>query len=151
MAKLSLPPGWPDPFTLLRDPKWEENYPKILLRGIHGVMIRAKGDDEQRYKAGFNIIVYRMTLVAHPPRFFPNMIKKGILNMDVLTLIGKEREAEVLGLRSLSPKSIRKYGKKSRSHMKNSTRDKMIELRKMFDMVRATTPEEMPPAQSPVS
>ena len=154
-----LPTGWPDPLTLLRDPKWEENYPTILLRGIFNVMAREKkgtkskkkptsGDFEHRYKAGFNMSVWSLTN-ATPPRFRPDLIKKGILDLSVLTSIGKEREAEVLGLRGLSPKSRRKYGNKSRADMKRDTYRKMIELRKLLDMVRSTTAEEgMPPAHS---
>jgi hypothetical protein len=133
----------------LRDPKWEENYPKLLLRGVYNVMLRMRGDIEEKYKAGFNIIVYRLT-TADQPRLQPHMIKKGILNMDALTSVGKEREAEVIGIRSLSPKSRRKYGNKSRSAMARDTIDKMKKLSRMLDMVRATTAEEgMPPAIAP--
>ena len=145
MPKKTLPPGWPDPYSLLRDPAWEENYPKLLLRAIYSVMERAPGDIESRYVAGFNIGLFKLT-TADQPRFFPAMIKKGILTLETLTSIGKEREAEVLGLRDLSEKSKRKYGKKSRSEMAKDTREKLKKLERMLNMVRATTKEEgMPP------
>lgn len=145
MPKKTLPPGWPDPYDLLRDPNYEENYPKLLLRAIYSIMERAPGDIEAKYVAGFNIGLYRLT-TADQPRFFPAMIKKGVLTMEALTSIGKEREAEVIGLRDLSPKSKRKYGKKSRSDMAKDTRIKLKKLARMLDVVRATTKEEgMPP------
>ena len=146
MPKKTLPPGWPDPYDLLRDVQWEENYPKLLLRAIFSIMERAPGDIEAKYVAGFNIGLYRLT-TATPPRFFPAMIKKGILTMEALTSQGKEREAEVTGLRDLSSQSIRKYGKVSRSDMAKDTRAKMKLLARKLDMVRGTTREEgMPPA-----
>lgn len=145
MPKKTLPTGWPDPYDLLRDPNWEENYPKLLLRAIYNIMERAPGDIEAKYIAGFNIGLYRLT-TADQPRFFPAMIKKGILTMESLTSVGKRREAEVTGLRDLEPKSVRKYGKKSRSQMARDTDAKMKKLARMLDMVRATTKEEgMPP------
>jgi len=149
MPKKTLPPGWPDPYTLLRDPEWEKNYPKLMLRGIYSVMLRARGDVEAKYNAGFNIIVYKLTM-ANPPRFFIHEITKGILTLETLTLPGKELEAEVLGLQDLSPKSKRKYGvKKGRSDMKTDTNEKMEQLRRLLDMVRATTAESgMPPVGS---
>ncbi|MGD9725465.1 MAG: hypothetical protein AB7L09_00480 [Nitrospira sp.] len=146
MPKKTLPPGWPDPYDLLRDPDWAENYPKLLLRAIYDIMKRSPGDVESKYLAGFNIGLYKLTTVDQP-RFFPEMIKKGVLTMDVLTSIGKEREAEVAGLRELSPKSVRKYGKKSRSEMARDTDTKLKELSRLLNVVRATTTEEgMPPA-----
>jgi len=175
MPKLILPPGWPDPYTLLRDPEWEETYPKILLRGIYSVMERRQGeelkkpslaetrrkqlkallhgsgkplpgDHERRYLAGFNIIVWKLTKANHP-RFFPSQIKKGILSTAVLTGPGKQREAEVLGRRDLSSKSQRKYGKTiKKTDLKLDTTKKLKKLRRLLDMVRAGTAEEgMPP------
>ena len=62
--------------------------------------------------------------------------------METLTPYGKVREKEVKGKVELSPKSLRKYGMKTkRSDMKTSTRDKMKKLRRMIDMVRGTTAE----------
>ena len=146
MPKKTLPPGWPDPYDLLRDTNWEENYPKLLLRAIYNIIKRAPGDIEAKYVAGFNIGLFRLTTIDQP-RFFPAMIKKGILTMESLTSIGKRREAEVVGLRDLDPESVRKYGKKSRAEMSKDTRAKMKKLARMLDTVRHTTIEEgMPPA-----
>lgn len=145
MPKKTLPPGWPDPYDLLRDPNYEENYPKLLLRAIYSIMERAPGDIEAKYVAGFNIGLYKLT-TADPPRFFPALIHKGVLTMESLTAMGKQLEAEVTGLRDLSPKSKRKYGKKSRSEMDRDTREKLKQLARMLTMVRGTTKEEgMPP------
>jgi hypothetical protein len=142
MPAKTLPPGWPDPYTLLRDLNWEENYPKLLLRGIYSIMERAPGDVESKYKAGFNIALYKLT-TAQPPRFQPAQVKKGILTMETLTSVGREKEAEVTGLRDLSPASRRKYGKTtSRSEMKRDTAEKMKKLGRLLEMVRATTAEE---------
>ena len=108
-------------------------------------MQRAPGDIEAKYVAGFNIGLFRLT-TATPPRFFPGMIKKGILTDETLTSMGKRREAEVTGLRNLSPESIRKYGKKRRSEMARDTEIKLKKLGRLLDIVRATTKEEgMPP------
>ena len=180
MPKHTLPSGWPDPYTLLRDPNWEENYPKLLLRGIYDIMERNRrdeekkpalhrkrreearahtrgigktmpGDVERRYLAGFNIALFKL-VNAKEPRFFPGEIKKGILTLETLNSEGKKREAEVLGLRELSPQSRRKYGKGTkRSDLKASTMKKMKELRRLITAVRMTTVEEgMPPAISPI-
>ena len=145
MPKKTLPPGWPDPYDLLRDPEWEQNYPMLLLRAIYSIMEKAPGDLEAKYKAGFNIGVHKLTM-ANPPRLYPSMIKKGILNKETLTSHGKERENEVLGLRDLSTESKKRYGKKSRSEMARDTVEKMKKLRRKLATVRATTKEEgMPP------
>jgi len=170
MAKLILPPGWPDPYSLLRDIEWEKHYPMLLLRGIYDRMERGRreeekspkalskrrkeaeahakskgkpmpGDQERRYVAGFNIVVYSLTM-ATPPRLFPGQVKKGLLNMESLTTRGKEREAEVVGLRELSATSRDKYGKISRQAMSKNTREKLKQLRRLIDTVRATTKEE---------
>ena len=114
----------------------------LLLRGIYDIMQRAPGDIEAKYKAGFNICVYKLTLVSQPPSLWKDQIVKGILTMETLTPYGKVREKEVKGKVELSPKSLRKYGMKTkRSDMKTSTRDKMKKLRRMIDMVRGTTAE----------
>jgi hypothetical protein len=175
MAKLHLPPGWPDPYDLLRDLEWEQNYPMILLRGIYSIMEKQRrseekskatlkknraeskadaqsrgkqmpGDVERRYLAGFNITVFRL-VKADQPRFFPAVVKKGHLSKDALTSIGKEREAEVMGRRDLSPKSLRRYGKgKTRTEMEKDTVARMKHLRRLLLTVRHTTAEEgMPP------
>jgi len=122
----------------------------LLLRGIYDIMQRAPGDIEAKYKAGFNICVYKLTLISQPAAFWKDQIVDGILTMDTLTPYGKLREREVKGEVELSEKSLRKYGKTTtRADMKNSTRDKMKKLRKLLGMVRATTAEEgMPPEGS---
>jgi hypothetical protein len=150
VPKKTLPKGWPTPHALLRNPNWEETYPKIVLRGIHDIMEKVPGDVETRFIAGFNIIVHKLTLVAHPPRLHLHYIKKGILNMEALTSKGKEREAEVTGLRNLSPASRRRYGNKRRAEMKNDTLKKLRKLRPLIAMAIATTAEEgMTPPGSP--
>jgi len=148
MPKRTLPPGWPDPYTLLRDPNWEDNYPKLFLRGVYAIMKRAPGDIEAKYKAGFNICLHKLTIVSQPPSLWKDQVVKGVLNLRTLTPHGKMREKEVLGLVELSAKSRRKYGKKvTRADMKKNTQVKMKELRRMLDMVRGTTAEDgMSPA-----
>lgn len=147
-ANHELPPGWPDPYALLRDPKWEENYPKLLLRGIYDVMQRVPGGIEERYLAGFNIVVYRLTK-ATPPRLNPDDITHGILTVKSLTAHtggGKEREKEVLGRTKLSPKSKRRYGDKSPSEMRTDTDEKMKLLRIEIEKVRAANSKKGMPA-----
>jgi len=104
------------------------------------------GDVERRYLAGFNITVFRL-VKADQPRLFPASVKKGYLNKDILTSIGKEREAEVLGRRDLSAKSKDHYGKdKTRGEMKKDTVARMKHLRRLLLAVRQTTVEDgMPP------
>lgn len=169
MSKLTLPPGWPDPYNLLRDLEWEKHYPMLLLRGIYDRMERGRseeekspkllskrrkesetharglgksmpGDHERRYVAGFNIVVYSLTM-ATPPRLFPGQVKKGLLSVELLTSRGKEREAEVTGLRDLSFSSREKYGNVPRQEMAKSTRAKMKQLRLLIETVRRTTKE----------
>lgn len=149
MPRKVLPPGWPDPYDLLRDVNYEENYPKILLRGIWNVMARNEvgGDLEQRYIAGFNFAVTRL-VKAKRPRLFPQMVRDGIATKAALTTKGEEREAEVIGLRDLSKESIKNYGKKTRTEMEMNTKRKLIQLARWVDMIRATTTEEgMPSAR----
>lgn len=147
MPKKLLPPGWPDPYTLLRDINWEMNYPKILLRGIYDIMQRAPGKLEAKYVAGFNICLTKLTLVSQPPVFWKDQILDGILTMETLTPYGKRREKEVLGKADLSPKSRQKYGKKTtRSDMAKGTRVKLKKLRRLLETVVAITSEPgMPP------
>ena len=149
MSKHELPDGWPDPYALLRDPNWKENYPKLVLRGIYDIMKRKKKGKNRtavavnvvdKYLAGFNIIVYRLTMIDHP-RLNISDIENGILNMQSLTKIGREREAEVVGKGGLSPKSVRYYGEQSRSAMAIDTDKKMDELTRMLATVRSVATE----------
>jgi len=143
-----LPEGYPDPYDLLRDPEWLQNYPIIALRGIHSVMTsgRVRGNAELRFKGAFNITVMAL-LKAHPPRLHRQIVtRNGNLTKEALSPIGITREKEVRGEVKLSPKSRRRYGDKSPKEMRRETVDKLNELRVEIEIIRRTTPEEgMPP------
>lgn len=142
MPRYELPKGWPNPYDLLRDVDYEQNYPRVLLRGIWNVIDRGDvgGNLEFRFKAGFNFAVTAMVR-GKPPRLFLAMVRKGIATKDALTTKGIEREGEVVGLRDLSKTSKRRYGGKSRSEMEADTKRKLKQLAQWVNIIRSTTRE----------
>lgn len=142
MPRYALPKGWPNPYDLLRDTDYEQNYPKILLRGIYNIIERGDvgGNIEFRFKAGFNFSVNSL-VKAKPPRLFLAMVRKGVATKDALTTKGIEREGEVIGLRDLSKDSKRRYGSKTRSEMEADTKRKLKKLAQWVNIIRATTRE----------
>jgi hypothetical protein len=145
-----LPEGWPNPYDLLRDENWLENYPVLVLRGIHSVMQRIKGNPELKFKGAFNITLFAL-LRAHPPRLHISVIKDGVLSHKALTTLGIKREKEVRGTTKLSSKSIDRYGKKNPKEMRIETINKLDELRISIEIIRATTSEPNMPPKKPRS
>lgn len=169
MPKLTLPTGWPDPYDLLRDLNWRQNYPAVFLRGIFDIMERARsaekkspalirkrrkefevharsrgkpmpGDVERRYLAGFNISLYKL-VKARPPRFHIGAIQKGSISKKHLTSYGQRREKEVLGVIPLSAETKRRTGDLDKNVMARDTKYKLDQLALLIAAVRGTTAE----------
>jgi len=145
-----LPEGWPSPYDLLRDENWLQNYPVLVLRGIHSVMQRIRGNPELQFKGAFNITLYAL-LRAHPPRLYISVIKNGVLSHLALTPMGIKREKEVRGTTALSSESIDHYGKKNPKEMRTESINKLDELRISIEIIRAATSEPNMPPKKPRS
>lgn len=143
MPSKTLPDGFPDPEALLRDKNWEQNYPKLILRGIYDVMERdrkaGKGSLKECYTKAFNVVVFGLAKKSEPPRI---TVSNGTFS---LTGEGYKREAEVIGEREI-PKERRKtlgvY--KSRREMQVDTALKMKKLRIWIDMLSNELSDQMP-------
>ena len=144
-AKRDLPDGFPDPESLLRDPNWEDNWPTFILRGIHDIMEREKkagrGSLMECYVKGFNVILYTMARVAHPPRI---QVANGVIK---LTSFGMKRNEMLMGRRRLDSAAKRKYGaKKTKQDFQKETKDKLNQLRIWIEILQNDLPD---PAGSP--
>lgn len=141
MPKYSLPPGWPDPYDLLRDVDYEQHYPHLLLRGIYNVMERSNSANyEYWFRAGFNFVVKRLA-TAKPPRYVLSTLLEGDAGLNALSTRGVRQNAEVTGATKLSQESVRKYGKKSPTQMEMDTKKKLKKLAQWINIIRATSEE----------
>lgn len=147
MPAKKLPDGFPEPEIILRDKKWEENFPKLILRGIYDVMEREKkagrGSLMERYIKGFNVVMFALAKTAQPPRI---TVANGLFT---LTKDGYQREAEVKGERLMSKERQQDLGKvMGRQEMQVETALKMKKLRPWIEELSRSLSDNMPD-QSP--
>jgi hypothetical protein len=135
MPKLTLPKDFLlDPMDLIRDPNWESNYPKIILRGIYNIMKKdrkkGRGSTPAQFIKAFNIIILTLAKKSHPHRI---VVDNGIIN---LTAFGDKQNEMLSGNVRLDAKYKKRYGNKSKSQMQAETRKMMKELKILINIVR---------------
>lgn len=147
MPAKTLPDGFPKPEIILRDEKWEQNFHKLILRGIYDVMERerkaGRGSLMERYVKAFNVVMFALAKTAQPPRI---TVSKGLYT---LTKEGYEREAEVAGERLMPKERQQQTGLfKDRREMQVETALKLKKLKPWIEELSRSLADKMPD-QSP--
>lgn len=147
MPAKRLPQGFPEPEIILRDEKWAENFPVLLLRGIYDVMERerkaGRGSLMERYVKAFNVVMFALARTANPPRM---IVANGIYT---LTKEGFERDAEVRGEREMTKARQKELGLfMDRREMQVDTALKLKKLRPWIEELSRSLADKMPD-QSP--
>jgi hypothetical protein len=146
MPLLHLPENYPDPMDLIRDPKWEANYPALILRGIYNIMERegksGRGSLLERFTKAFNIIILTLAKRSNPRRI---VINNGSIQ---LTTFGDKQNEMISGNMRFDIKNKKRYGNKTRAEMKAETRKIMKQLKIWINSLAQDLPDKQP-AKSP--
>jgi hypothetical protein len=153
MPTHKLPNGFPEPDSLIRDPKWNEGYPsgwpEMFLRSVYDIMeseFRAgrgtRGAPRIAFIKAFNVTTMSMVRKTRPRRA---ALKDGKLELTPygvglnLMYAGKKK---VVG----PPTSyiMKRYGKTGSADMKLEYNRKMRKLAILIEILKPTLPDNTP-------